>query len=260
MGPRTISRLVSSVPLYVQIAEELMAQIEDGEYLPGAKLPTERDLAERYDVQRATVRKALGVLKDRGLIERVQGSGTFVAEAKIERGAIRLFAFTKMMTARGFKVGAKVVSAHEVPADPRTAKKLDVAVGTPIYYIYRVRFLNDRPVMLEKCRIPVHLFPGLIDLDLEQRSLFEIMEVEYGRRVTEATQFLEAVAASDFEADCLGVIPGAPLMMEERVTKDQHGDIVEFSRDLYRGDRFRFSVRIAKFDVEVKPGGGEDVV
>ncbi len=254
----TISRLASSVPIYIQIAEDLMAKIENNEYTPGEKLPTERELSHRFNVQRATVRQALSVLKDRGLIERLQGSGTFVAEAKIEREAVRLFAFTKIMAARGFKVGARVVSVREMPVDKRAAQKLAIAVGAPIYCLHRVRYLNDKPVMLEQFRIPVHLFPGMINFDLESRSLFEIMEVEYGRRVSEAVQSLEAVTASDFEAECLGVAPGAALMMEERVTRDQHGEIVEFSRDLYRGDRFRFVAGIARFDVELKKGGGAE--
>lgn len=255
--PPMILRPDSSVPLYIQIAEHLMAQIENGSYAPGDKLMTERQLSKSLNVQRATVRQALSVLEDRGLIERVQGSGTFVAEAKIEREAVRLFAFTKIMSARGYKVGAKVVSLREAPADRHVAQRLGIAVDAPVYWIHRLRLLDDKPVMLEEFRTPVALFPGLVDHDLEARSLFELMEVEYGRKVTRAVQSLEAVTASPFEAEALGVAPGAALMMEERVTRDQYGDLVEFSRDLYRGDRFRFVVETAAFDVEIKTGGGE---
>lgn len=248
----TISRLKSSVPIYIQIAENLMAKIENGEYKRGDKLPTERQLSEQLAVQRGTVRKALSVLEDRGLIERFQGRGTFVAEAKIERKAVQLSAFTKIMTARGYEVAAKIVSSRKIPADERISKKLGVPPNTLVYCIHRLRFLDRKPVMLEKFRTPVQIFPGLMDFDLEERSLFEVMETEYNREVTEATQSLEAVTASEFEAKCLKVNPGAALMMEERVTKDQNGDIVEFSHDLYRGDRFSFVVETARFDVEIK--------
>lgn len=256
----TISHLSSSVPLYIQIAENLIVKIESGEIAPGEKLPTERELSEQMNVQRATVRQALSVLKDRGLIERIQGSGTFVSEAKIEREAVQLFAFTKILSERGYKVGASIVSQREMPADETTAAKLRIEVGVPIYYIHRLRFLNDKPVMLEKFRTPVHLFPRIVDFNLEERSIFEVMEVEYGRKVTEAAQYLEAVTASDFEAECLGISPGGALMMEERVTKDQNGVVVEFSRDLYRGDRFRFMVETARFDIEIKTGGGHSEI
>ena len=230
----------------------MISKIETGELKPGDQLPTERVLNERFNVQRATVRQALDVLESRGLIIRKRGSGTFVTKAKIEREAIRVFAFTKIMAASGYKTDAKILSILGVEADARVAGKLKIEVDTPIYYYHRLRLLDGEPMMLEKIRLPKHIFPCMDQHDLENNSLFEVMEKEFGREITTAEQAIEAVGASDYEAEVLGVLPGAALMMEERISRDQFGTIIEFSRDLYRGDRFRFIVEDARFDIEIK--------
>ncbi len=247
-----IVHLATTVPLYIQIAEQLISQIETGELKLGDQLPTERVLKESFNVQRATVRQALDVLEARGLIVRKRGSGTFVTKAKIEREAIREFAFTKIMAASGYETSAKILSVVEVEADVRVAGKLKIEVGSPIYDFHRLRLLDGEPVMLERIRLPRHIFPGMDQHDLENNSLFEVMEKEFGREITTAKQAIKAVGASDFEAEVLGVSPGAALMMEERISRDQFGTIIEFSRDLYRGDRFRFLVEDARFDFEIK--------
>ncbi|MCP4536922.1 MAG: GntR family transcriptional regulator [Chloroflexi bacterium] len=230
----------------------MISKIETGEFKPGDKLPTERALNEHFNVQRATIRQALGVLEARGLIVRKRGSGTFVAKAKIEREARRLFAFTKTMTLSGYKVGADILSVIEAKADARAANKLKIAIDSPVYYFHRLRRLDGEPVMLEIICLPKHIFPGMDQQDLENNSLFEVMKKEYGREVTSAEQALEAVQASNYEAKVLQVSPGAALMMEERISRDQFGTTIEFSRDLYRGDRFRFMVEDARFDIEIK--------
>jgi len=230
----------------------LISKIETGAFKPGDKLPTERALSEHFCVQRATIRQAWGVLEARGLVIRKRGSGTFVAKAKIEREARRLFAFTKTMELRGYKAGAEILSVAEVNADARVADKLRIETGIPIYYFHRLRRLDDEPVMLEIICLPKHIFSGMDQQDLINNSLFEVMEKEYGREITSAEQALEAVQASDYEAEVLEVSPGAALMMEERISRDQFGTIIEFSRDLYRGDRFRFVVEDARFDIEIK--------
>ena len=247
-----IVHLASSVPLYIQIAENLISKIESGDLKPGDKLPSERSLGEQYSVQRATVRQALDVLEHHGLIIRKRGSGTFIAKAKIEREATRLFAFTKIMSSRGFLTGAKILSFSEQKADARASRKLSIDIGQPIYYIHRLRLLDNEPMMLEKIQLPKHIFPKIDQYDFEKRSLFEIMENEYSRVVTSAEQVLEAVPASEYEINVLGMPPGSSIMMEERVSRDQFGMTVEFSRDLYRGDRFRFIVENARFDIEIK--------
>lgn len=244
-----IDRRASDVALYVQIADSLLDRIESGRLLPGDRLPPERELSEGLGVNRLTLRRALQVLESQGLLIRRQGSGTYVADPKIERQAGRLISFTRGMEKRGYAPGARVVRLEERPVEAWLAAVLHLPVHAPVYDLLRLRLLNDNPAMLEHYVMSVRRFPDLGSYDLEQRSMYEVMETEYGVSIRRARQSLEPVVASEFEADLLGVSPGAPLMMERRLAYDQQDQPVEHGRDLYRGDRFRFVTEIAPLEV-----------
>lgn len=245
---RPVDRQTTDVPLYVQIAESLLDRIESGRLLAGDRLPPERELSEGLGVNRLTLRRALRVLESQGLLIRRQGSGTFVADPKIERQAGRLISFTRGMERRGFSPGARIVRADERPVGASLAAVLHLPLAAPVYDLLRLRLLNDIPVMLEHYVMSVRRFPGLRRFDLEHRSMYEVMETEYGVSIRRARQSLEPVTASEFEAELLGISPGAPLMLERRLAYDQEDRPVEHGRDLYRGDRFRFVTEIAPLE------------
>jgi len=246
---RSISSLKMAVPLYIQIAESLLDQIESGELVPGDRLPPERELSKMFGVNRMTLRQALRVIEMQGLVIRRQGNGTYVAEPKIEREADLLVPFTRGMRRRGYMPGAKVIMLEQRPVEVSVASYLKLPVSAPVYYVHRLRFINQEPVMLERFTISVHRFPGLEGHDLENRSVYEIMKTEYGVLITKARQSLEPVIATEYEAECLGIEQGVPLMLERRLGFDQDGQPVEYAKDLYRGDRFRFVTQIAPLEV-----------
>ncbi len=239
-------QLGAGIPLYVQIAESLIDRIESGELAPGHRLPAERELSEALGVNRMTLRQALHNLEMQGLLVRRQGDGTYVTESKkIERQAGKLVPFTRGMQQRGLKPGAKVLSFERELADATVARELGIRTSAPIYHVRRLRLINHEPVMLETFSVAAARFPELEQFDFTKRSGYEIFETEYGVVVSRARQSLEPVIASDFEAPLLQVKPGAPLMLEVRLAFDQHGQPVEYGRDLYRGDRFRFVTETA---------------
>jgi len=242
------NRFAASLPLYIQIAESLLDRIESGELSPGDRLPSERELSDLLSVNRLTLRRALQMLESQGLIIRRQGDGTYVAEPKIERQAGQLVPFTRGMQRRGYTPSAKVLTFDLKPVEAAVAKELNLPVGAPVYYIHRLRFINREPVLLEKVTLPLHLVPELDRFDLEERSLYEVMETEYGISVNRARQSLEPVVATEYEAEVLGIKMGAPLMLERRLGFDQNDQMVEYARDLYRGDRFRFITEFAPLE------------
>jgi GntR family transcriptional regulator len=237
-----MENIKSSVPQYIQIADSLINQIESGDLAPGTRLPSERKLSELFDVNRLTLRRALSRLDAQGLIIRKHGKGNFIAEPKIERQTKQLISFTNGIKRRGLAPGAKVIHFEQRPVEATIAKQLKIPVLNPVFYVLRLRMINQEPVMLEQLWVPVNCFPGLENQDLENRSVYEIMENEYGIMMTRAQRSLEPVIATKFEAEVLGIDTGAPLMMERRLGIDQNSNCVEFSKDLYRGDRFRFII------------------
>ena len=236
-----------SIPLYIQIAEGLISQIESGTLTPGEQLPPERDLSETLGVNRMTLRRALGVLESQGLILRKHGIGTFIAESKIDRQMDVVFRFTSGMQNRGLTPGAEMISFEEVPAESVLAKDLAIPNSAPVHSFVRLRSINHEPVMLESYKIPLERFPGLDRYDLEGQSIYEIMESEYGVPIARARQSFEPVTASDFEAELLDINFGDALMLETRLSYDSSNRPIEYGKDRYRGDRFRFVTEAIPF-------------
>ena len=247
--PPARDRFSMTAPLYVQIAEGFLDRIESGELAPGDRLPPERELSELLSVNRMTVRRALRMLEGQGLLIRRQGAGTYVAKPKIERQASQLFPFTRGMEQRGYKPGIKLITFEERPAETSVAQKLSIPVAAPVFKAYRLRTLNQEPVMLEDFTLPAYHFPGFDCHDLSTRSLYEIFATEYQLSISQAHQSLEPVIASEYEARLLGIETGAPMMLERRLAFDEQGRPVEYSKDLYRGDRFRFITEIASLEL-----------
>lgn len=241
--------LAYSVPLYIQIADRLVSQIESGELAPGDRLPAERELSENLGVNRMTLRRALRVLESQGLVLRKHGIGTFIGEPKIDRQMDVVFRFTRRMQNRGYTPGTQVISLDETLVDAALSRQMAVPVSSPAYKILRLRSINHEPVMIESYIIPVRRFPGLDRYDLESRSVYEVMETEYGVQITRAQQSFEPVVASSFEAELLKIRVGAALMLEKRISYDQDNRPVEYGKDRYRGDRFRFVTEAAPFDL-----------
>lgn len=157
---RSVNRFSTAVPLYVQIAEGLLDRIESGELSPGDRLPSERELSQMLGVNRMTLWRALELLASRRLLIRRQGDGTYVAEPKIKRQAGQLVPFTRGMQRRGCLPGAKMISLEKRPAEAAVAVLLGLPVSEPVYYVRRLRLMNQEPVMLERRAIPARRFPG----------------------------------------------------------------------------------------------------
>jgi GntR family transcriptional regulator len=239
-----------SIPLYIQIAEKLIARIESGDFSPGEKLPPERYLSEQFGINRMTLRRALKVLESQGLIVRKHGVGTFIAEPKIDRQMEVVYRFTRGIQNRGLTPSAEIISIEKILAEPSLADELELSIPSRVYSILRLRSINQEPVMLESYKIPQQRFPGLEQYDLERRSIYEILENEYDLQINKARQSFEPVNATEFEANLLKIEIGEALMLEKRLSFDDENLPVEFGKDYYRGDRFRFISEAAPFTIK----------
>jgi len=241
-----------AIPIYIQIADTLLERISSGELAPDERLPSERALSQTLNVSRMTLRAALRVLDNKGLLVRRPGNGTYIAKPKIERQAAKLVPFTESMSSRGYQASARLIVFERRLAEVSVANKLKLNVSAPVYYFQRLRFINQKPVLLETCMLPIYRFPNFEHHDLEANSVYEIMETAYGITPHHSEQSLEAVSAAEFEAEWLGCETGSSLMLERRLVFDQQNSPLEYGHDLYRGDRFRFVTEIAP--LEMRPG------
>lgn len=220
-----------------------------GEYLqreirerlgPHDRLPTERELAEKLDVSRLTVRRALQQLTEEGLVYRIQGAGTFVAEPAIRKGDA-LTSFSEDMRARGLVPSARLLVAEEVDAGARRSFRLGVSPGEPLLHLVRLRLADRVPICLEDVYLVRRLAPDLLagGADLEG-SLYELLSSRYRLTIDRAEQSVTATVLDRADAERLGVAPLSPALQVDRLTSDQKGRPVELTRSLYRGDRYSF--------------------
>ena len=227
-----------------EVRRALAEQIGSGRLRPGQRLGAERALAAEFGVSRATLRQALAVLEEGGVVRRVpgRGGGTFVAKGKIERDLSRIVGVPALLRSQGVVAGTRVLSARLAEADDITAQALRARPGELVVDLVRIRLADGSPFSLEHARFPARRFPGLLELPLGG-SVYELLEEHFGAEPTDAVERIEVVLASADEAAILDVEPGAPLMAITRTTTDPDGEPIEFSRDLFRADRTRIVVR-----------------
>jgi len=207
-------------PLYAQTEEILTRRIAEGVWAPGALIPAEPEIAQELGVSPGTVRKALDALERRRLIERRQGRGTFVATHTTERA---LFHFFRILDRAGRRHAptSRVLSCRTIPAPPGAAA-LDLAPGTPVHEIERLRALDGETVILERILLPAALFPGLVlPVGKEMtEELYVLYQRGHGVTIGRAEERLAAVAATGEQAAKLGLPAGAPLLEIARIAFD----------------------------------------
>lgn len=237
----------SPLPLYYQLKEFLKGRIESGGLRPHDRLPSERELEERYGVSRMTARHALVELELEGYAYREQGRGTFVAEPKLRQGLLRLTSFTEDMEARGLQPGARVLEVRLLPQAPELLGRLKAEPGEEFVKVQRVRLANGEPMALETSFLRRRFCAGIEELDLTDRSLYATLRERFGVELGWAEQAVEAKLADEYEAEVLGVQAGTPMLLMERTTYLADGSTpIEYVRSSYRGDRYQLYVELRR--------------
>jgi GntR family transcriptional regulator len=231
----------SPVPLYVQVKEYVRLNIQNGVFAVNERIPSERQLAEQFGVNRLTVSKALNELAQEGLVYSQIGKGTYVSPAKIDQTLQSLTSFTEDMSSRGKAASSRVLCARVEPANEEVAKALSILRGAEVVVLHRVRLADGLPVALERSHIIYALCPGILDgHDFSRESLYRVLHDEYDLRLTHAHQTIEAVSAGDDERDALQTDADTPILSITRVTFDDSEQPIEYVRSSYRGDRYKF--------------------
>ena len=220
-----------------QRVKELIAGGQLGE---DGRLPTERELAGQFGVSRTTVRQVLDRLEHEGSVYRRRGrtGGTFVSRPRVDIDFGYLAGIPAYLRAQGFRPGAHVLSARMVPADATTASALRIPAGTLVYEVVRIRLADEVRISLENARIPVSVAPDLLAQPLDD-SIYDLLINRYGVTCVKAVERMVAVLADGEHSRLLGIKIGDPLMAIERVAFDLDDQPVEYSTDLFCGDRTR---------------------
>lgn len=227
------------VPKYYRVKNEILALMAD--LPPGSAVPTERELAERFETSRTTVRQAIAELVVDGRLERTQGRGTFVAQPKLMQ-VRQLTSFSQDLQAQGRRPGSVILRINEEPADDELSAHLEVAPGTPIHRVERLRTAADELIAHEIAHLAGPL-PDLANQLALRGSLYRTLHEAFGIELASVEDVVETALADPVEASLLGVDTGLPMLLVHRTGWDTQGRPVEWTRSVFRGDRFRFVAR-----------------
>jgi GntR family transcriptional regulator len=239
--PGRASHSAAFSPLYQQIKGLILQGLDRGEWKPGEAIPSELELAARFQVSQGTVRKAIDELAADNLLIRRQGKGTFVAthnEAKVRYRFLRLSPDDGQPAVSS----SQILDCRRTKASAEIAAALDLRTGDAVVNMRRVLSFDDVPTILDDIWLPGSAFKGLT-LEFLQRyrgPVYALFETEFGVSMVRAEEKIRAVAATDAQAGFLQVAPGSPLLQVERIAYTYGDRPMELRRGHYVTERYHY--------------------
>lgn len=217
-------------PLYQQVKEHLIRRVLQGEWKPGECLPSETKLAEAYGFSQGTVRKAIEELADENLVTRHAGRGTFVRSHKGDYKPFRFHRFCADTGGRLTDGRMDYIRCTTGRASVRAAKALQIAGEAEVADVERLRFLEDRPVLLERITLGTGLCAGIEKILDEQKpsSIYLVLEQHYNILIVRVDESIRARLSRPDEEAVLKLVPGTPVLEAERVAYSLGGEPVEW--------------------------------
>ena len=233
-------------PKYYQISREIVSKIQQGKLEPGAPVPSENEIIEKYTVSNTTARKALHELEKEGWVIRRKGKGTFVRDFKVLLAINRIFGFTKNMLEAGRKPSTRMLGFHLRDDDhTQIVNGREYTLKGPYCEIERLRCADGIPMMKESRFISLQLCPSIQRRDLEQ-SLYSIFEKDYGIHLNSIKQMLTAVVLQGEWLKVFQLTAPVPAFRVEGASFCGKDLIVEMEDSIYRGDMFRFAANAVR--------------
>ncbi|SDJ97476.1 transcriptional regulator, GntR family [Pseudomonas delhiensis] len=225
---------------YLRIRDQLAGDIRQGGL--AAKLPGERELAERFGCTRVTLREALQQLETEGLLYRENRRGWFVAPPRVRYNPTRTQGFMEYVAAQGRQPRTETLSRREYAADAPTAWRMGLEEGALLFAIERRRWIDRRPVLLERILLDAAWCPGLLEEDLDG-SLTQVLRERFGKRPRRCELAMHPCALGADQAAPLQLAPGAPGLYLERLSYAEGGRVVELDREFWRPDALEIVIQ-----------------
>ena len=233
---------------YQAIADDLRVRINAGEFAAGRLLPSESDLSETFAASRVTVRRALDVLRDEGLLDSRQGFGWFVAADPLRQSLAHLGTIESQLAAEGLTSARRVIDFRFVAAPARVRDVLGVG---PVLRVRRINLADGEPFALVTVWCPERFGAALSRADVERSPFYELIGVELG----DATQTIGAAAATAHDAELLGIPAGSPVLRCERITRSADGEAVLVSEHVFPAHLTEFVVDLPHVEASMAPSG-----
>ncbi|MEM6565638.1 MAG: phosphonate metabolism transcriptional regulator PhnF [Pseudomonadota bacterium] len=227
----------AKTPIWRAIADALRNDLAEGRYAPGDKLPTEAALADRFGVNRHTVRHGISALVDQGLIRTRRGAGAFVAATPTDYPIGQRVRFHENLIAAGRRPEKRILQIEERAATDGEAQALRIVPGDPVCAYHGLSLADGQPVAVVESVFPAGRFPGLTQALSTNTSITQALRIVGVADYTRASTRLTAMRASATQALHLQVAEGDPLLKSTSVNVDETGIPVEYGRTWFAGDR-----------------------
>lgn len=210
---------------------------------PDSQVPSERQVANKYQVSRTTVRMAMKEIESTGIIRRIRGKGTFVNRISLNNDLNSSYSFTKQMKAMGKVPETKIIDFVIRRADTFLAKKMGLEQGDQVIKVKRLRLADDQPMMIERTYLPCSYFKNLTPEMLKKKPMYDIFAEDYDERIYYADEFFVAGVVNHRDAQQLEIVENDPCLNLQRTTYNVKEDIIEFTLSVARSDQFSYHIR-----------------
>jgi GntR family transcriptional regulator len=241
--PVSIAR-IKHATLTDQTVQAIQDAIRQGKFPPGSQLPPEMELLQMLGISRTTLREALRVLEEQGLIRKRRGLGTFVLELPIIKDMSRNFGITEMISQAGFIPGSRDFDVRLEKPTKSVMEKLSIQATSSLVVVERVRTANGKPVVFTRDMLPQEYLGGWMpaQAELSQRSIYEYLELFVNLRITSGTASLRPILANREVADKLEIQRNDLLLLIDQVDLDQDQRPVLYSAEYHLPDKFNFII------------------
>ncbi|KPB03163.1 GntR family transcriptional regulator [Bacillus sp. CHD6a] len=232
------------IALYLQIKETLIQRIQEKIWLPNKLIPTEQELMKEFEVSRTTIRQAISMMVQDGLLERQQGRGTIVKSQQLVGNLGRLKGFAEEVLERGLTPYSQLIRA-EFSTDLFHEKAMLQTDDKSILVIERIRFADNLPIAYERSCWPKSIGEKLMEEELNQANFYQILE-QNGIALRKANEKISAMNATMHEADLLGIRAGEALIEMTRLSYGLDDKPMEFTRTKFRSDQYHYNVELTR--------------
>jgi GntR family transcriptional regulator len=232
----------SRTPLYLQLMNILIKKIEK-DYEENEQILSEREICDKYDVSRTTVRQAMDELEKEGYIYKVHGKGTFVSPKKLNQDLISFYSFTEEMKKIGKNPSSEVTGFEIIQASDKIASKFKMESGDLLFKISRIRKADNIHMIYETTYLPFNRFKELVKEDLVEKPMYDVLIKKFNVKLTSAEEIFQPILTNKLESIYLGIKEGNPSLRIERITYENK-DVIEYTVSVARGDKFKYRVKL----------------
>jgi DNA-binding GntR family transcriptional regulator len=238
---------LSPIPIYQQIVNWMREQISSGKWPEHFQLRSEIDLAQELGVNRGTLRNAIETLIGEGLLIRIHGKGTFVAAKVLEQPlAESLTTFSESLIHQNIPFETEVLERRVLIPDSLISTLLALDNDMPVFYLKRVRRVNDKPIIFLKNYVNYSACPGIETVDFVENRLFDVLEKRYDLRIAWGRRYFEARIADEEIAALLEIKSGDPVMYAQQIVSLDDSTPLEMSDIWINAQHFRVSAIVKR--------------